>query len=554
MNVVGALEAWARASPGATAVTVLDGQARVVDTRSYGELWRDVLHLADVLRQAGCEGQRLLLPAESSSAFACALYAAMIADAFPVPIPISSRPRAIARLRRIAEDAGATRALHLGSASEALATALPELTWLSTSGRDGSGSCEAAGSIGPGDDALLQYTSGSTAQPKGVRVTHGNLTANLAMLRQAMQVDETSRILTWLPMHHDMGLVGQLLLALSSGASLVLMSPLSFVRRPELWLRAIASQRATLSGAPNFAYDLVTRRAAQLAADTDLSCWTLAFCGAEKVRPATLRAFAQRVAPHGFDPASLFPCYGLAEATVFVSGGPAGRGVEAAHAPGSTIEVASCGVPAGRLAVVEPVSGVPVPDGAEGEIWVSGPHVAHGYRSAGGAGSFDARIAGDDGTPFLRTGDTGFLLDGELYVTGRLKDLIVHKGENIHPEDVEATIRQSHPRFGTMGAAFAVDDGEERVIALFETERGLQGDEMRQMIGGAMLAVADGHGLRLDDLILLAPGSLARTTSGKVRRFACRAMYLDGAFAELMSYRDVRTSLTGAPALAVAQD
>lgn len=540
MNALERLETWSRRKPGATAVTVLNPEGLVAESLSFGELYRGALHLARALTTRGCEGQRLLLPAESSCAFVCALIASMMAGAVPVPVPVSTRPAAIARLRRIALDAGVHRGLSLQAGATAIAAELPELDWMNFDHdctEEEQVNLDVSSFSDPQAPALLQYTSGSITAPKGVLVTHGNLAANLSMARESMQVDENSRILSWLPMHHDMGLVGQLLLALYSGATLTLMTPHSFIRRPEAWLQAIASQKATISGGPNFAYELAVRRAANVADDCDLSSWKVAFCGAEKVCASTLRTFAKRFSTHGFDAKSFFPCYGLAEATVFVSGGPFGRELKTTRVDGSGIEVVSCGRPASRVEVVAPDSSLAMPEGMEGEIWVAGPHVSPGYLGQAGANNFDARIEKGDGTPFMRTGDMGFLLDGELFVTGRLKDIIVHKGENLHPEDIEATILQSHPRFGPLGAAFSIEgDQEERVIALFETDRGVRPDELSGMLRSGMRAVAEVHGVRLGDLILTEPGTLARTTSGKVRRIACRTMYLDGSFDVLASF------------------
>lgn len=549
MTIIADLERWAAHKPDALAIAALDSRGAVSSALGYGALWLEAQRIAAWLGRSGMRGRRIMLPADSSPEFAAALFGTMCAHAVPVPVPISSRPRAIERLRVIAETAGVTHALLLPG-STALAAALPELDW-----RDARDDGYASPTRMNGNElpalALLQYTSGSTASPKGVRVTHANLVANLAMLRAAMQVDENSRILTWLPMHHDMGLVGQLLLSISSGATLFMMTPLSFVRRPESWIQAVGEHAATVSGAPNFAYDLVTRRADRVAQACNLSRWRVAFCGAEKVRPETLRAFAGRFASNGFDPRSLFPCYGLAEATVYVSGGPAGSGLRVGTPSGSTSEIVSCGRPAAAVAIVDPSSEQPVADGVEGEIWVRGNHVAEGYEAVEDDDMFAARIRGVSGAPYLRTGDIGFQRDGELFVTGRLKDIIVHQGENVHPDDIEAAIRSSNRRYGAVGAAFSIEpEGEEAVIALFEVERGTPREAMGEMIRAGMLAVAEAHGLRLADLVLLAPGSISRTTSGKVRRAASRVEYLAGRLETLSSYQTGLRANCNAPAQA----
>ncbi|MCA1196448.1 fatty acyl-AMP ligase [Sphingomonas sp. R647] len=541
MTILADLERWAEQKPNAVAVALLDSRGAVSTTLSYSALRLEARRIGALLDRLGMRARRILLPAESSPEFAAALLGTMGAHAVPVPVPTSSRPRAIERLRAIVETAGVAHALRL-SGSAALAGALAELDWFdpTTDGRLGrSAPSGEPYRHDPAALALLQYTSGSTAAPKGVRVTHANLVANLAMLRTAMKVDEDSRVLTWLPMHHDMGLVGQLLLAISSGATLLMMTPLSFVRRPETWIQAVGEHSVTVSGAPNFAYDLVTRRADRVVQPCDLSRWRVAFCGAEKVRPETLRAFATRFDANGFDPLSLFPCYGLAEATVYVSGGPAGSGLRVRAQDGAAPEVASCGTPGARVEIVDPSSRQLVADGIEGEIWVKGEHVAEGYESSDDDRDvFAAQIQGDASATYLRTGDLGFQLEGELFVTGRLKDVIVHHGENIHPDDIEVVIRASSGGYGAMGAVFSIQrNGEETVIALFEVERGTSRETMDEMIRAGMIAVADAQGLRLNDLILLAPGAIPRTTSGKVRRAASRARFLAGRLEPLLSYQ-----------------
>ena len=540
MTILADLGHWATRKPNAVAVVLLDSRGAPSSTLSYAALQMEAKRISALLVRSDMQGRRVLLPAESSPEFAAALFGTIGAQAVPVPVPTSARPRAVTRLRAIVETARVAHALHLPG-STALAGALPELDWCDPyDDRELNGLAMSSELDRPDSTALalLQYTSGSTAAPKGVRVTHANLVANLAMLRTAMQVDENSRVLTWLPMHHDMGLVGQLLLAISSGATLFLMTPLSFVRRPESWIQAVGEHAASVSGAPNFAYDLVTRRADRLEQPCDLSHWRVAFCGAEKVRPETLRAFAKRFSANRFDPLSLFPCYGLAEATVYVSGGPTGSGLRAEKSSHSTSEVASCGRPGAQIAIVDPASKQPVVDGVEGEIWVQGKHVAAGYEAIDQGDTFAARLHGRADDTFLRTGDTGFQRDGELFVTGRLKDVIVHHGENIHPDDIEAVIRTSNDGYGPMGAVFATEcDGEEAVIALFEVERGTSHETMSEMIRAGMIAVAESYGVRLADLVLLAPGAIPRTTSGKVRRSASRAEYLAGRLDSLLSYQ-----------------
>jgi acyl-CoA synthetase (AMP-forming)/AMP-acid ligase II len=488
----------AREAPARPAVTFLDAAGNDAETLTAAALLAGAGRFAAAF--AAERGRPVLVAAEPTAASVEALCGCLLAGAIAVPVPAALRPRAFERIAAVA--AGGEAVADTGAAARRLAGALGGLRLLAPV----TDATPAPIPVAPATPALLQHTSGSTSAPKGVVVTHRNLEANLAMLAEGFGANEHSRIVSWLPLHHDMGLVAQLLLALDCGAEVALMAPLAFVRRPEAWLRAVARERATIAGGPDFAYDLCTRRVRpEMLEGLDFSAWRVAFCGAEPVRPAHLRRFAALLAPHGFDASALLPCYGLAEATVYVSGGPPGGGLKTRLSAGR--EVAGCGRPAGKVAIVDPANGAPLPEGAEGEIRVEGEHVTAG--------------------PALRTGDLGFLANGELFVTGRIKDLIIHRGENLHPADIEATILAADPALGPAGAVFAVDgeDGEE-VVAVVEARRAAAGDALRRI---ALRAVAETHGVRLRRLLLVPPGRVPRTTSGKVRRAACRELYRAGA-------------------------
>jgi acyl-CoA synthetase (AMP-forming)/AMP-acid ligase II len=355
--------------------------------------------------------------------------------------------------------------------------------------------------IGPDDVAFLQYTSGSTAQPKGVRVTHGNLLANSRAIARAFATSEETVVAGWLPVIHDMGLIGNVLQPIWCGGSCVLMPPMAFLQRPRRWLEAVTRYHATTSGGPDFAYELCVRKVPpESRTDLDLTSWRVAFNGAEPVRTETLERFAAEFEPWGFRRRAFQPCYGLAEATLLVTAAGhepapkertvprdrlgAGQTVPAAPSGNEAVKrLVSCGraAPEDRLLVVDPETRRPCPAGRVGEVWLAGPGVADGYwrRPEESRETFGARLADAGSGPFLRTGDLAFLDDdGELYLAGRLKDLIIVRGRNVHPQDVELTARSSHAALASGGgAAFAVeDDGGERLVVVHEIDRRRTGE------------------------------------------------------------------------------
>jgi acyl-CoA synthetase (AMP-forming)/AMP-acid ligase II len=373
------------------------------------------------------------------------------------------------------------------------------------------------------DVAIVQYTSGSTGRPRGVLVGHASVTANTAAIAQRFGLTPQSRGLTWLPPFHDMGLVGGLLTPLVAGIPVRILQPGDFLKSPLWWLRQITESGATVSGGPNFAFDLCVRRARDddALAGLDLSGWRVAFNGGESVKHRTLVAFADRFAPAGFRPEAFVPCYGLAEATLIVSAGHwAG--------PGGTGTEVSCGAPVAgqRVAVVDPERETPVDDGAEGEIWIAGPHITAGYLSGDGTDLF-----GDlAGTRHLRTGDLGRLVGGELYVTGRAKDVIVFRGTNFHAVDVEAVALEAAGRAAGSAAAFLVDLDPEPLPVLVVEARGRPDDDLAARIRAAVLARTR---LPLGLVVVAPPRAVPRTSSGKVRRSACRDALLAGAYDHL---------------------
>ncbi len=400
--------------------------------------------------------------------------------------------------------------------------------------------------------AFLQYTSGSTGTPKGVMVSHGNLLHNLALIHKCFADTPNSQGVSWLPPYHDMGLIGGVLQPLYVGAPMILISPVAFMQKPWRWLQAISRFKATTSGGPNFAYDLCIRKITpQQRASLDLSSWELAFTGAEPIRAQTLEQFAHTFASCGFRREAFYPCYGMAETTLIVSGGlktapPIVRQVDGAALEENRVVAATSErqgtrtiVGCGRswldqkIVLVDPESLTLCPESIVGEIWVSGPSVAQGYwhQAEETKQTFHAYLADTGEGPFLRTGDLGFLQDGELFITGRIKDVIIIRGQNYYPQDIELTVEKSHPALRPgCGAAFAVEvKGKERLVVVQEVERSyLRTLDLNQVVGNISQAVAAEHALQVYATVLVKTGSIPKTSSGKIQRHACRSAFLTG--------------------------
>jgi len=538
-----------------------DGEAEERSV-NYRELERQARSVASRLQSAGvAAGERVLLlyppGLEYVTAFLGCLYAGVIAvPAYP---PRLNRP--MSRLQAIVADSKAMVALtptHILYNLERRLAHAPEmksLLWLATDdGKDSAREWHPP-EIDGNTLAFLQYTSGSTAAPKGVMVTHGNLLHNLAMIYHGLGYTPNSHMVSWLPPYHDMGLIGGVLQPLYGGFPAALMPPVSFLQRPLGWLRAISRLRADTGGGPNFAYDLCSSKITpEERATLDLSSWTVAFNGAEPIRQESLERFVAAFAPCGFRPEAFYPTYGLAEATLIVSGNskttpPVVLPVEGAGLERDRVVVTSAGdkgtrtlVGCGRvladqkIVVVNPESHTRCPSDRVGEIWVSGPSVAQGYwgRPEDTEHAFRAYLADTGEGPFLRTGDLGFLHDGELFVTGRLKDLIVIRGLNHYPQDIEQTVERSHVALRPDGcAAFSVtSDESEQLVVVQELERRyVRNADVSKVVASVRRAVAEHHELQVHAVVLVRTGSIPKTSSGKIQRRATRAAYSDGTLA-----------------------
>jgi acyl-CoA synthetase (AMP-forming)/AMP-acid ligase II len=408
-----------------------------------------------------------------------------------------------------------------------------------------------APAVGRDSVAFLQYTSGSTSSPRGVAVTHGNMLHNSELIARGFESDSRSMGISWLPPYHDMGLIGGVVKPLFVGFPVVILSPYAFLQQPFRWLRTITKVRATVTGGPNFAYDLCIRKVTREQRETlDLSSWKVAFNGAEPIHPETMERFSAIFSSRGFNPKAFYPCYGLAESTLYVTGGKALAGPKYVHVDKSKLEqgravaakpddedakvLVGCGHASAnqKVVIVDPQSKRRCPDGRVGEIWISGPSVTAGYwnRPQESAKVFCARLADTKEGPFLRTGDLGFLQQGELFVTGRIKDLIIINGRNLYPQDVEITAQTSHPGLQPFGgAAFSVEhSGQERLVIAQEVQREFLRSNSADMLAAIRQAVARDYDVQAYAVALLKPGQVPRTSSGKVRRSLCRASLLAG--------------------------
>jgi acyl-CoA synthetase (AMP-forming)/AMP-acid ligase II/acyl carrier protein len=576
-SIIETLIAWRELAPDRTALTILREGEQVERAATYRELHDQAMQLAAGLRSRCRAGSRVLLLLPTGVEFAALFYGCLAAGMVAIPASHPQQPRKVGqwkKLQAIVENSGAALIVAPDKSLELLAAM--------TAGDGLFAGCDvqthdallAAGCAARGtppampsgaDLAFLQYTSGSTGSPKGVMITHANILNNQEVIANLMGHDRETRVVSWLPLYHDMGLSALLQMG-SVGCSTVLMSPVAFVQKPLRWLKAISDHRADTSGGPNFAYQLAAaalRSPEAAGVPLDLSGWQLAFCGAEPIKRHTVDEFVQAAAPWGFAAGAFHPCYGLAEATVQVSGVRKGAGasylpVSHSALAGGLVQPAqpgdadlkylvSCGqTRLGNEVRIATADGAPVPDERHvGEIWVRGPSVGAGYHGNAAAtlDTFGARLRGDGGAPFMRSGDLGAIVGGELYVTGRLKDMLIIRGRNLYPQDVEDGVQNAVPglRRGC-GAAIAVTvDNEEKLVIVQEVGRTQRRhldttDTLRRIV----VAVGDEFGLTPHQVVLVEPATIEKTSSGKIARAVCRRAWLQGELCAVATWTEGR--------------
>jgi acyl-CoA synthetase (AMP-forming)/AMP-acid ligase II len=558
-NFISLLEHRRKHQPNNVAFTFLpDGETEEASL-TYEELDQKARAIAAVLQSIKARGERALLLYQPGLEFITAFFGCLYAEVIAVPVYPPKRNQHNNRLQTIVCDAQARIALTTIAIMSDIEKTLKEepglatLNFIITNNIDSDGASDwQQKQINSDTLAFLQYTSGSTGTPKGVMVSHGNLLHNLSVIYKCFEHTNHSKLVSWLPHYHDMGLIGGILQSIYGGFPAILMPPVAFIQKPIRWLTAISQYKATTSGAPNFAYDLcVNKIKPEKLASLDLSSWEVAFNGGEPVRAQTIERFTQTFADYGFRKQAFYPCYGMAENTLFLSGGlkaepPIIRFVKETDllqdkivlwdefSPDSQA-IVSCGRNWSnqKIMIVNPDSLIKCDDGKVGEVWISGESVAQGYweKPEQTQQTFNAYLADKKEELFLRSGDLGFLLAGELFITGRIKDLIIIRGQNHYPQDIELTVQKSHPALRpNCGAALSVDiKGEERLIIVQEVERSyLRNLDVQKVVADITQAVAAEHGLQVYATVLVKTGSIPKTSSGKIQRYACRTAFLNG--------------------------
>ncbi|MBA3772266.1 MAG: fatty acyl-AMP ligase [Ramlibacter sp.] len=572
MNIVTLLSRHCQSRPEKTAYVYLKDGETESETISYRALSDSVRAHAEVLAQSIRASERVLLALPDGIDFVVVFLACLHAGLVPVPVKPPQNREASRKVLAIAADCGACSIVCSDGMLLKLRAFFPDSETLgamrhmesqdllaraacSSPGQpDGAEARVAA--MPPESLAYLQYTSGSTGSPKGVMVSHANLMANEEMIRLRWGSSETDVLLSWLPMFHDMGLVAAVVHSLFLGATCVLMPPLAFIQKPARWMSAASKYRATITGGPNFAFRaLCTDRVLAASTGLDLRSLRVVFCGSEPIAASVVTNFLGSYEGHGFDPRAFSAGYGMAEATLMVSAGGIGRPPVFADLPASgtprVSEAAPPGTPgAGRtvvscgqalegqtIRIVDPDSFAPMARGKVGEIWLHGRHIARGYwgNAEATSATFGARIAGGDSRLFLRSGDLGFMLGDELFVTGRIKELMIFNGTNHYPQDIEAAVAGCHPglSLGRSVAFSSIEATGESLIIVQEVNRdwarSLSNLSAREVVDAIKSAVYAQYGIPAGEVVLVRLNSIPRTTSGKICRVSCKKLFEAGA-------------------------
>jgi 8-amino-7-oxononanoate synthase len=548
----------AQYQPDDVVFTYLTNNGATETSLTFSELDRRCRRVAAWLQRNDMRGRRALLLYRPGLEFIVGFYGCLYAGAAAIPAYPPTKNRSMLRIQSIAANAEASMALTTTEVIEQVkgtiadTPLLQQIPWLPTNSiPEGVEDDWVDPQVEQSEIAFLQYTSGSTGNPKGVMLSHGNMLNNSMLIERGFEHTRSSIGVYWLPSYHDMGLIGGVIQPVYCGCPIYMMAPLSFLTRPHLWLRAISKYRATTSGGPNFSYDLCVRMVKEEKIEgIDLSSWKVAFNGAEPVQAETLERFAAKFEPYGFKYESFYPCFGLAEGTLIVSGGlrdkppvirtvdsdalGAGRAVEVMPDSPRARRIVSSGrmIFGQRIVIVDTETLRECPDGHVGEIWTASPSVALGYwrNEEETKQNFHARLADkpDEG-PFLRTGDLGFMENGELFVTGRIKDVMIIRGVNVYPQDIELTAQRVSPLLvQNSGGAFLIgEENDEKLVLVQEVERKFQPEQDAPPIFSEIRKrIALEHELPISAIVLIRKGSLPKTSSGKVQRHACREYFI----------------------------
>lgn len=552
---------------------LIDGEQEEASV-TYGALDQQAKAIAAHLQARGLSGQRVMLLFVPGLEFVSAFYGCLYAGAIAVPAypPDPMRlSRTLPRLQAVAKDAAPALVLTtapLLEMAEFIFSQAPDLAALrwTTIEEASAGPLDSwrAPTSSQKDLAFLQYTSGSTSLPKGVMVSHQNVLANLAMMRHAGRQSEETTIGVWLPFYHDLGLIGGILLPPFLGSRSVLMSPIDFLKKPSRWLWMIHRHKVKASAAPNFALDLCVQKIPLHEKEgLSLSHWEMALIGAEPLRESTLARFIEDLAPYGFRPEAIVQGYGMAETVLSASAGSIderytvrysdasslalGRYLAAPKEDKNARPIVSCGRPLleQRIEIVDPETQTICEEGRIGEVWIAGPNVTLGYwqRPSESEQSFGASLANTSGPAFLRSGDLGFILNGELFITGRKKDLIIIRGKNHYPQDIEISVERCHKqvRPGCV-AAFSLEEGNEEALGVaLEVDTRKGPPDFEELVASIQAVIAGEHDLSVRELLFLEPGAIPKTSSGKLQRHACKTSLLEDASVLLYRWRSSST-------------